>query len=420
MDREKSNRIRMANKYNILEVKQPLGTFYVFKITAFELLQLVDTEPYFLSLENDYFRNEGIQRRFDEGRGREIANFLRSTESALPNSIIIAGNTKNNPEQDQWKIVQEVNNNCVETFLEIPELKINGTVIDGQHRLFSFKHLKIEEQKNYELLCTLYLDLPNPYQAYIFATINMNQRKVDKSLAYELYGYDLNDEESNKWSPEKLAVYLTRKLNTDIKSIFRGHILLAANSDEILEKLAGENSISWYISTAAIVEGILSLITSNPKSDRDELQLTSERDRSRDSLKKMKSTAPLRNYYIENNDLLIYTILLNFFEASYKNLFKENSILFKTVGIQVQFIVLKKILQNLDIDKDISVNYFTHNIQQYFDTVKNINFEDNFFQFSGIGKSRLKNVILHSMNLFDVNEIKNENELREYKRILGI
>ena len=42
----------MSYKYNILEVKQPLGTFYVFKITAFELLQLVDTEPYFLSLEN--------------------------------------------------------------------------------------------------------------------------------------------------------------------------------------------------------------------------------------------------------------------------------------------------------------------------------------------------------------------------------
>ena len=410
----------MSYKYNVLQIKQPLGTFYVFKITAFELLQLVDTEPYFLSLENDHFRNEGIQRRFDEGRSREIANFLRSTESALPNSIIIAGNTKNNPEQDEWKIVQEIKNNCEENYLNVPELKINGTVIDGQHRLFSFKHLNIDEQKNYDLLCTLYLDLPNPYQAYIFASINMNQRKVDKSLAYELYGYDLNDEESNKWSPEKLSVSLTRKLNTDTKSIFRGHILLAANSDEILEQLSGKNSINWSISTAAIVEGILSLISSNAKRDRDELQLTSEKERKRRDLEKIKSNAPLRKYYIENNDLLIYTILVNFFQASFNKLFKENTILFKTVGIQVQFIVLKEILKNLDKNKDISVKYFSENITPYFDNVKNINFDDNFFQLSGVGKTRMKNVILHTMGLFNVNEIKNENELKEYRRILNI
>lgn len=410
----------MSYKYNILQIKQPLGTFYVFKISAFELLQLVDTEPYFLSLENDHFRNEGIQRRFDEGRSREIANFLRSTESALPNSIIIAGNTKNNPEQDEWKIVQEIKNNCEENYLSVPELKINGTVIDGQHRLFSFKHLNIDEQKNYDLLCTLYLDLPNPYQAYIFATINMNQRKVDKSLAYELYGYDLNDEESNKWSPEKLSVSLTRKLNTDTKSVFKGHILLAANNDEILKKLSGKNSINWSISTAAIVEGILSLISSNPKRDRDELQLTSENERKRSDLEKIKSNAPLRKYYIENNDLLIYTILINFFQASYNTLFKENTILFKTVGIQVQFVVLKEILKDLDKNKDISVKYFAENITSYFDNVKNINFEDNFFQLSGVGKTRMKNVILHSMGLLNVNEIKNEDELKEYRRILNI
>lgn len=410
----------MSFKYKVIEVNQPLGTFYVFKISAFDLRQLVDTEPYFLTLENNKFQNEGIQRRFNEDRGKEIAKFLKSTESALPNSIIIAGNTKEFSEENKWKIVKETVNNCLEDYLLIPELKINGAVIDGQHRLFSFKHLSNDEQKKYELLCTIYLDLPNPYQAYLFATINMNQRKVDKSLAYELYGYDLNEEESNKWSSEKLAVYLSRKLNTDEKSIFKGHILLAANSDEILEKLAGENFIRWSISTAAIVEGILSLITSNGKSDRDELQLNIKNDRNRENLKNLKSSAPLRKYYIENNDLLIYTILINFFEASYKNLFKENSILFKTVGIQVQFIVLIKILQKLDEDKNISVQYFSENLEPYFDKVKSINFDDNFFQLSGVGKTRMKNVILHSMGLLNINEIKNQSDIIEYKRILNI
>lgn len=411
----------MSFKYKVIEVNQPLGTFYVFKISAFDLRQLVDTEPYFLTLENNKFQNEGIQRRFNEDRGKEIAKFLKSTESALPNSIIIAGNTKDFSEENQWKIVKETVNNCIEDYLVIPELKINGAVIDGQHRLFSFKHLSNDEQKKYELLCTLYLDLPNPYQAYIFATINMNQRKVDKSLAYELYGYDLNDEEANKWSPEKLAVFLTRKLNTDEQSVFKGHILLAANNDEILVKLSGSNSLDWSISTAALVEGILSLITNNAKRDRDELQMIYENERTRSILQNIKTTAPLRKYYIEGNDLLIYTILINFFKASYEALYNLNSILFKTVGIQVQFIVLKKILQKLEEDRDVSIDYFSERIDEYFTKVinQNIDFNDSFFQLSGVGKTRMKNVLLIGMQLMELSEIKNQEEVKVYKRLLG-
>lgn len=407
----------MSHRYKVLEVKQPLGTFYVFKISAFELRQLVDTEPYFLTLENDSFENDGIQRKFDEDRGREIALFLRSTESALPNSIIIAGNTKQN-EKNEWRIVRDNNSNSYEIYLEIPEMSINGAVVDGQHRLFSFKHLSIEEQKDFELLCTLYLDLPNPYQAYLFATINMNQRKVNKNLAYELYGYDLNDEESNKWSPEKLAVFLTRKLNTDDESVFKGHILLAANNDEILEQLSGNNFINWSISTAAMVEGILSLITNNAKRDRDELQMRAEKERQRLVLSELKSSAPLRKYYVDNNDLLIYTILVNYFKASYNQLYKTNTILFKTVGLQVQFTVLKKVLQNLENDKDISIDYFTENVKNFFSKVENIDFTDSFFQFSGIGKTRMRNVLLIRMGLMDFDEIKNQDELNEYKRLI--
>lgn len=407
----------MPHRYKVIEVKQPLGAFYVFKISAFELRQLVDTEPYFLTLDNNSFENEGIQRQFDENRGREIANFLKSTESALPNSIIIAGNTKEN-EFNEWKIVRTNVANSEEIYLEIPEMTVNGAIIDGQHRLFSFKHLNIEEQKNFELLCTLYLDLPNPYQAYLFATINMNQRKVNKNLAYELYGYDLNDDESDKWSTEKLAVFLTRKLNTDEESIFKGHILLAANNDEILEQLSGSKLISWSISTAAMVEGILSLITNNPKKDRDELQMRAEKERRRSILSVINSSAPLRSYYINNNDLLIYTILINYFKASYNQLYKTNTILFKTVGLQVQFMVLKKILRNLESDRDISINYFNRKIDEYFSKVTQIDFGDPFFQFSGIGKTRMRNVLLVKMGLMDFSEIMNKADLNDYKRFL--
>lgn len=411
----------MGDKYKVLEVKQPLGGFYVFTISAFELLQLVKTDYYYINLDKNALVSGGIQRRYDVNRGKEIANYLRSTESALPNSIILAGNTEDLEEENNWSIINE--DNTGNKYLHIPKKIINGTVIDGQHRLFSFKELEVDEQKKYELLCTLYLDLPNPYQAYLFATINMNQKKVDKSLAYELYGYDLDDSSADKWSPEKLAVFLTRKLNLDEISPFRGHILLAAKNDKILDELSGGESSEWAISTAAIVEGILSLITNNAQRDRDILQMSVEDSRNRENLLSIKSTAPLRNYYLSGNDILIYTVLLNFFNASYQGLYKKGTILYKTVGIQVQFIVLKIILQNLDRDKNISVDYFKENFKEYFEKYfekcEKIDFSDSFFQLSGIGKTRMKNVILHSMGLFNINEIKNQTELVQYKRILG-
>src|SRR5437773_12282898 len=98
-----------------------------------------------------------------------------------------------------------------------------------------------------ELLCAVYMDLPHAYQAYLFATININQRKVDKSLAYEQFGYNLDEEPAKGWSPDKLSVYLTRKLNLDPRSPLRGHIKIAPiDAAELLPQRPG-----WQISTAA-------------------------------------------------------------------------------------------------------------------------------------------------------------------------
>lgn len=412
-------------QYKVIEINQPLGTFYVFKISAYNLLNLVESKPYAATLEGEKYNKKGVQRRYDKNRGKEISRFLQGAESALPNSIIIAGNTnKDLPEEEKWSIVLGREEGCQDYYLDIPKVKINGSIIDGQHRLYAFRELSEKAQKDYELICALYLDLPNPIQAYIFATINMNQRKVDKGLAYELYGYDIDDVESDdvepeNWSPEKLAVYLTRKLNFDKESVFHEHILLIADSDVVLEKYRKQNS-DWVVSTSAIVEGILSLISSKPKMDRDLLQIVNHENRKRNVLRDVKSYGPLREFYLDANDQLIYSIINNFFKASHTSLYEKDGILFKTVGIQVQFIVLKKILEQLNKDKDIRVSYFQEQIENYFDKVENIDFTDNFFQLSGIGKTRMKNTLLIAMGLMNISEIKNENELIHYKRILNL
>jgi len=295
----------------------------------------------------------------------------------------------------------------------IPDLKINSTIIDGQHRVNGFKLLSEELQKGYDLLCSVYIDLPNPYQAFIFATVNMNQRKVDKSLAYELYGYNLNEEESNFWTPEKLGVFLTRKINFDKESCFYQHILVAAENDEILFDVAPKKS-KWHVSTATIVNGILSLITANNVRDRDKLHQYKVEKRNRKLLE--PDTTPLRNYFIEGNDLLIYKIIYNFFNASHLILYKEGSYIFKTVGIQAQFRFLKTLLkENLQTDKNISQEYFSNFLSKF----KHINFKDNFFTASGIGASRIANVMLISSGFKNIEDINKDEDKEEYKRLLN-
>jgi len=87
-------------------------------------------------------------------------------------------------------------------------------------------------RQNMPLVCSVFLDLPNPFQAYVFATVNFNQKKVDRSLAYELFGFDTEDEPPQAWTPEKTAVFLTRRLNMDADSPLRGRIVVAAAGEQ--------------------------------------------------------------------------------------------------------------------------------------------------------------------------------------------
>ncbi|WHT39503.1 hypothetical protein QNH98_02030 [Myroides sp. mNGS23_01] len=57
-------------RIKVLEVEQPLGTFYVLKISAYDLLQLVESNPYSSTYSDDgeYIETGGVQRRFDPKR----------------------------------------------------------------------------------------------------------------------------------------------------------------------------------------------------------------------------------------------------------------------------------------------------------------------------------------------------------------
>lgn len=400
-------------KLKALKIKQPFGEFFVTSMKASDLLEISFSD----ALRYDENQNlRGSQRVLDEKkRVNEIKDYINSEELAFPNSIIVAANynQKGFIEEDdihRWKL-RSLGSDIFE--LEIPTPKKLAAIIDGQHRVNGFLNA-YEERRNTDLLVSLYFDLPAPYQAYLFATINYNQKPVNKSLALEQFGYLTELTPAATWSPELLGVFLTRKLNLDRQSNFYNHIKVAPQNDQFLLEIAPKEQ-DWLVSTATVVDGIMKLLTNNPKRDSNELNKYPVPDRKRSRLS--DDATPLRAFYLQNNDLFIYTTVFNFFNAVEVELFTSSphsSFIKKTVGIQALFFVLKAILaRQLEVDKNISKEYFQEIIQK----VNYINFSDNFFTASGIGKSRIQNAISIVLGFKDFSNIRNPDEVEEYRRI---
>lgn len=58
-------------------------------------------------------------------------------------------------------------------------------VIDGQHRLWAFEDAEVPA--SYELPVVAFVGLDRSWQAYLFWTINIKPKKINASLAYDLY-----------------------------------------------------------------------------------------------------------------------------------------------------------------------------------------------------------------------------------------
>lgn len=383
-----------------IRITQPLGEFYITKIKAKDLLQISTSSVLRYDKEGNLVGN---QRPLKQERLRLIANFIQSEEMCFPTSIIVAANVNDSglieDERNRWTI-EHVSDDIYT--LHVPEIHdVSSLIIDGQHRLNAFTNTP-DECKNIELVCSVFFDLPSPYQAYLFATINGNQKRVDKSLSLELFGYSVEDEPQNTWSPEKLAVYLTRKFNFKKESPLYQRIKLAPLYTEIEDKV---DRTKWMLSTAAMVDGILSLISSNPQRDRDMLAMRKDLllwDKTRKILSNQKDNTVLRKYYTNCDDEIIYNILDSFFNSVKSNLWdkaSKKSVILKTIGISVLFDVLKEILKK---------NINTKNFDDYIKKIMDVNYEDDYFQYSGNGKTRLRRILKYNLGFITRTDLEEE------------
>jgi len=384
-----------------LKVLQPLGTFYVSVLPADLLLDISYSDQLRAVRNNGTgYDLRGTQRGIALDRLRAIADYIDRYDSAFPNSIILAGNlneengTIDEDDTARWSIAER--QGCGSYILTIPSSRKLAAIIDGQHRLFAFKYAEASRLST-ELICSIFIDLPKPFQAQLFATINSTQKPVDKSITYELFGYNVSEEPEQYWSPDKLAVFLARKLNFESDSPLKNRVVVAPLNDFSVG-VPGQD-VSWTISMATVVEGIGRLISTNPKRDTNELLTPTRSDRSKLRTVVPQDRSVFRNAYIEGNDKLIYLTVKNFLEACDKVFWSiaiEGSFIVKTVGVQALFDVLRKLIPRVLDQKDLSVQFFVTQLSP----ATNINFaDDRFRNASGSGRTEIRRAIESAIGL---------------------
>ncbi|NJN92458.1 MAG: hypothetical protein HC878_20250 [Leptolyngbyaceae cyanobacterium SL_5_14] len=194
--------------------------FYLFTLPASELKALSGVHP--RSTENTQLRSQdlGIQRRHDRKRSEEISTFIqfgypwsslsskqRESEKFsdlrkpgwLPTAIIV-----NILEEKDIRRGRHVDSNDLVTVNDLdnrsatirlpnsfngPEWKPAGLhpleVIDGQHRLWAFDEEGVEG--DFELPVVAFYGLDISWQAYLFWTINIKPKRINASLAFDVY-----------------------------------------------------------------------------------------------------------------------------------------------------------------------------------------------------------------------------------------
>ncbi len=395
-------------------VSQPFDDFYIAAIPASVLLDVAYSDRLVARKQADgSYKVDGSQRARSDERLKEIGKFIDSRSATFPNTIILAANYREadglveEEEAIEWTF--KLDGAGPTGVLTIPSPAKLAAIMDGQHRLFGFEGTeRLKRHLDFSLVCAVYFDLPKPYQAFLFATVNSNQRPVSKSQTYELFGYNIEDESPEKWTPEKLAVFLTRRLNMEKDSPLHNRVLVPAESDFALTRGEIRQRHEWAVSTATVVEGIVRLISNNPKQDAYTIHGDLDykgRDRSVLSNVPVKSPPPLRELYLSKDDELIYNGLKNYFTAVNRVFWeraRDNSLIIRTVGVQALFDIAKAILKR-GVESE---NFTVASFQEQLSPASTVDFSDTFFQTSGTGRGRIRSVIELCLGLIHLDELR--------------
>lgn len=238
--------------------REPEKYFYIFSLSARQLRSLSGVNRRDTKGGKKRSRDLGIQRAHEQSRSKNIAEYIKYgypwsdlTKSQrqdgrfddlrkpgwLPTAIVV--NILTNKDRRNGVSVATkdlIVVDVTDTYLAEIKLPLSKRtkrwepeqihpieVIDGQHRLLAFDE-NIDE--DYELPVVAYYGLDLSWQAYLFWTINIKPKRINPSLAFDLYPLLRTEDWLDK---------------------FEGHrVYREARAQEIVESLWSEPASSWH------------------------------------------------------------------------------------------------------------------------------------------------------------------------------
>ena len=319
----------MSNEYElvvpVLPVEQPIGTFFIASMDARHLVEISYADVRRLaSEERDVERYLGIQRPLSSRRVNNIKRYIASKDATFPTAIILAIDERC-AEYDESKGVLTLRAYAGDGTPdeEIPYQRI-AKVLDGQHRIAAFLDGDVWDSRlndvTFDLNVALFIGADISEQANIFATVNLTQTKVTKSLAYDLT--ELARTRSPYRTCHNVAVALDGE---DSSPLFRRIKRLGT---------ATPGRSKEPLTQAGFVEALVPFISTDPIQDRNDL-LDGKKPH-RPTQEELKKT-PFRGLFVSDKDLDIAEILYNYFNAikkrwpaSWDNLDKSGNLLPKS------------------------------------------------------------------------------------------
>ena len=291
---------------SVLEVHQPIGDFFIASIPAKDLVDISYSDVRRLVRDQrDLEMFLGIQRPVSPKRIKEIKQYVVGGDATFPTSVILAVDERCAEFESKGKNIGTL---VLKPFQggdgeePIPYGRI-AKVIDGQHRIAAF----MDEDGNwsfdfsdkpFEINVAIFVGADVSEQANIFATVNLAQTKVNKSLVYDLTELALSS------SPHKTCHNVAVSLDREQSSPFHERIKRLGTATPGRKKEP--------LTQASFVESLIKFISANPVQDRN--LLLSGKKIGRASISELEKF-PFRNLFIDGREVDITEIIYNYFCA---------------------------------------------------------------------------------------------------------
>lgn len=269
-----------------LPLSQPIGEFYIGVMPASELVRISHVDIRRLERELDDYM--GIQRRLSPSRSIELEQYVNSSDACFPTAVILAVAEEN-------AIWDEANGQLILFESKETPLEEVALIIDGQHRIDGLKNL---EGNKFDVNVSIFIGADMALLANIFATVNLAQTKVNRSLVYDLYSY------AHKRSPQKSCHDIAVALDIYERSPFFERIKRLGTATP-----GRKNEV---LTQAAVVDSLIGYLSDNPLRDRDTFLRNLFPDKATGAqLEKLI----FRNLWWAKGEDEIAKILLRYFEA---------------------------------------------------------------------------------------------------------